>query len=123
MIVVPSLRSNALRVVVICILALGLGVQTGAQVPSPREPAASAASATAGISVDGHASRAASASSGQMAQRLVLTDRQMTATVGAGFWSSLWEGMKIAGEVVLFLGVLWLVEEVCNNPQVSCNAF
>lgn len=49
-----------------------------------------------------------------------LTSVEMAATVGAGFWSSLWNAVKDVGELVIIAGVLWLVEEFCSLDQVSC---
>lgn len=45
----------------------------------------------------------------------------MAEVVGAGFWSSLWEGMKTAGMIVLIFGVVWLVNDFCASGNVECS--
>ncbi len=52
---------------------------------------------------------------------ILLTDEEMAQVVGAGFWSSFWEGVKEWGTVVVIFGIVWLVNDFCQNPQVSCS--
>ncbi len=50
----------------------------------------------------------------------VLSDVQLAQTIGAGFWSSLWEGMKESWDVILWAGVFITIAVLCHNGEVGC---
>lgn len=112
-------RSRPMRIAVFCAMAFGIAIQSAAQVPAARVTASPAA-----VRSDGETPamlNAPVATTAQISDRsTVLDDEQMNAVVGSGFWSALWEGIKFASEVVLFMGLLYLVGEICTHPQVSC---
>jgi len=63
---------------------------------------------------------AATATRGEEVRVASLTDFEMAQVVGAGFWSSFWDGVKEATAWVIVAGLVYLVWDFCQNPQVSC---
>lgn len=97
---------------VLILTMLGLVVSTFA-------PSAAAASASFVASADASGVQALGSPEGEL-RGAPLSDHEMAQVVGSGFWSSFWEGVKEATAWVIVAGLVYLVWDFCQNPQVSC---
>lgn len=52
----------------------------------------------------------------------LLSGTEMSQTIGAGWWSSFWEGVKENWEEIFWFGVFVAIGVLCHNGEVGCYA-
>lgn len=119
---VGSTRSNWLvRALAIMMVTWGFALQSYVPIHQTSEAQIANVSASA-FAVAPTAATPTFTNDAALTEASLLSDSQMAQTIGAGWWSSLWEGIKNNWDEILWAGVLVLVAVLCNNGELGCYA-